>query len=378
MFEMLIWVYNGLVYKGNNMFEAKYLDVADRLEAKINEGKWKKKLPGVSVLSRELNINSRTVSKALRVLSEKGTIQIIPSSGTFIRGTSRKTRHYGAIGVLGMLHDHKKTAGMDIIEDLARENDYHVLSIDHCDEVFKAKPEILLNIPVDGFIFTNSTITPQIVSDLTQAEIPFVSVNRISELENVNWIDFNHEKANREIVEHLYSLGHRRIAYVMFKPNLAEHARRMEKLYRTMMDEKGIYDASLYVNDGDLMEYYHVYGEHYSSVYGMEKTSYLMSMPDRPTAIVAFSQEMAHGVCSQLQKMGIRIPQDMSVVGTTQDRNAAEREKILTMMAGSLQDRARRATKILFELIESPQKAPIQESLDMDVIFRTSTGPCSE
>lgn len=359
------------------MFEAKYLDVADRLEAKISEGRWKKKLPGVSVLSKELNINSRTVSKALRVLSEKGTIMIVPSSGTFIRSTSRKTKRYGAIGVLGMLHDNKKTLGLDVIENLARENDYHVLSIDHCDEVFKSKPEILLNIPVDGFLFANSTITPQIVADLTQAAIPFVSVNRISELENVNWIDFNHEKANREIFDYLYSLGHRRIAYVMFKTALAEHGRRMEQLYRSMMEEKGIYDPGLYIGDGDLMDYCRLYGEHYSSVYGMEKASYLISMSDMPTAIVAFSHEMAHGVCSQVQKMGIEIPTDMSIVGVTQDHQAAEREKILTMIAGSLKDRAKRATEILLELIDAPQKTPVQELLDMDVIIRDSTGTCN-
>ncbi|NLW85736.1 MAG: LacI family transcriptional regulator [Planctomycetes bacterium] len=357
------------------MFETKYLDVAQKLEEKIQEGRWTDKLPGVSVLSKELEVNSRTISKALRALSSKGTITIVPSSGTFIRRQAKTNRH-GAIGVLGLLHEKKRAVQLDVVEDCAKQHGYHVLGIDHCNDVFREKPNILLNLPVDGFIFTNSTITPEVIDLLKKARTPFISVNRISDVPGVNWVDFDHESAHTKLLEQLISLGHKRIAYIGFTPSIAEHGRRILHVYRSALEKHGLYDPNLYAFDGKMMDYYRRYGEHYCSIYGMEKAVQLLNSPKPPTAIVAFGEQTASGVYCKLQANGLSAPDDISIVATTQNAQFTREERFFSMLAASAEDMIRRATSILLELIDSPRKEPVQELLDIDMIIQRSVGPC--
>lgn len=359
------------------MFESKYLDIADELESGIASRKWKRKLPGVAVLSRKFNVNSRTVSKALHVLSERGMVEIKPWSGTFIRQCPRKKRRYGIIGVMGMLHGDNRRQELIVTEEQARKKDYHILNVEHCKDVFQVKPDALLDIPVDGFIFTNSTITPTIANDLTQAGIPFVSVNRISNVKEVNWVDYDHETAHRKILEHLIELGHRRIGFVSFRASMQEYGRCMRRLYQDVLEPKGLWNPMLYVDEGDQNEYYQRYGDHYFSIYGMEKASYLMNMNPRPTALILFGERtMAQGGCTQLQSMGFRVPDDVSVVGYSQISKQAEDERFLTMISASASQKVRRATDILLDLLESPQDASVQELLRLDIFLRDSVGPC--
>lgn len=360
------------------MFEAKYLDVAEKLESKIAGRQWKRRLPGVAALSRELGVNSRTVSKALRVLSERGKVEIKPSSGTFIRRDDKRNTSYGAIGVLGLLHTDKRQAELAIIEEQAMANGYHVLSVEHNKEIFEAKPDILLNIPVDGFIFTNSTLTPNMVNGLTRAGLPFVTINRISDLEGVNWVDFDHKTAHLDILNRLFQLGHRRIAFASFHPAMEEHARRMREIYRGFLEPKGLWEPMLFIDDADMYEYYRRYGEHYYSIYGMEKASYLMSMKHPPTAVVLTSHAMAYGFISQARKMGLSVPADVSLAACTQRPQEAQQETFLTMISGSVFENIKRATTILLDLIDTPRDTPVQELTPMNVIVRESVGPCKQ
>lgn len=357
------------------MYEAKYLEIADKLESKIEDCHWEGKLPGLSVLSKEFGVNSRTVSKALKALSLKGTVTIKPSSGTFICRDHKVLKQHGAIGVLGLLHDNKRQLELDIVEDQAKKKDYHVLSVDHCKDIFRKKPDILLNMPVDGFIFTNSLLAVDIVESLSDANIPFVSVNRISEIKNVSWVDFDHEKAHKELLEYLLELGHRRIAYVSFQENLQEHCDRMMNTYKSVLEPLGLFDPDLYIHDGNAEEYYSSYGEHYCSIFGMDKALHLMNMADRPTAVVVAGYAIAQGFCLKARQMGLDIPSDVSVVSTTQNHQEAENESFLMMLAGATRKRAARATDILLELINSPQAEPIQELIDIDLMKRDSVCP---
>ncbi len=373
---MLTWIYNGFQkFARIYMFEAKYLEIANKLEARINSCHWKGRLPGVAVLSKEFGANSRTVSKALKVLSDKGKITIKPSSGSFIC-PEKTERTYGVIGVLGLIRRNQRQLGLDNIEEVAKSYNYYVLSVEHCNEIFKAKPGLLLKIPVDGLIFSNSLLTPEIVKHLNQADIPFVSTNRISEIPGINWVDFDHIKAQKNILEHLLSLGHRRIALVSYHPTIEEHARRMKNVFRETLEPLGLYDPVLYIDDGDMMDYYRRYGEHYSTMYGMEKGSYLMSHKHRPTAAVVYGYDMAHGFCHQAQKMGLKVPEDISVIGISQNQQEAERESFLTLIVGDVCKRSARAAEILLKVIESPHGEPVQELIGMDLLPRKSVCAC--
>ncbi len=356
--------------------EAKYLGLAEELESKIDSRTWKHRLPGVATLSREFGVNTRTVSRALKVLSQKGKIEIRPSSGAYVH-PRRQGRRYGAIAVLGLLHSNKTTAELVAIEEQAKAKNYHVINVEHSCEIFKSKPDILLDLPVDGFIFTNSIVTNDIANDLKRRGIPFISINRISDVEGINWVDFHHENAHTEMLNHLLSLGHRRIAYVSFQVGRTEHVRRTRELYQNVLLPKGGYDPALHVDDGDTSYYFGRYGDRYAKVYGTEKASMLMRRNSRPTAVICAGRDIARGVMHRAKKLGLSVPGDLSVVATGQNRRKAEQEKFLTMITGSICHKAQRATELLMQLIDSPERAPVQEFIELQIIHRCSTGPCT-
>lgn len=359
------------------MFETKYLDIAEELESKIDRGQWESRLPGVAVLSRELSANPRTITKALQVLSRKGRVTIKASSGTFINQDHNARQRYYTIGVLGLLHNQKKQVELMDVEEMARKRGYHVLSIEHCNELLEKNPDILQQMPVDGFIFANSTLTCDVATSLCKAGVPFVSVNRVSAIDGVNWVDFDNEKGYGEVFQRLLELGHRRIAFLGFKTNMEEHAVRMERVYRDALQQAGCYDPSLYLHHDDAGEYYSRYREQYGAILGMEKAGYLMSMEYRPTAILTTCPAIAHGFCRQVEMMGMKVPDHVSVAAICQRRQDADRETFLSVLAGSVRKRARLATETLLQKIDEPGGDTIQEFLGMDFILRGSVGPCN-
>lgn len=357
------------------MFDTKYLDVAEELESRIDKGHWRQKLPPVTTLSRELGVNPRTLAKALRSLSDKGRVNIRPSTGAFIRDTRPVSRTNKVIGVLGMLRDTKKTDELVAIEEQAAESGYYVLNVEHCRKLFRHKPNVLLELPVDGLIFTNSVLTPEIAQSLNRNQVPFVAVNRVSDPPDIHWVDYDHQKAHQQILTHLLDLGHRRMAYVAFRPRLEEHDLRIRQAHREVLEPLGLLDSFTYVADGDMAEYDTRYGEYGQHIYGMEKAAHLMRLNPRPTAVIICGQEAAHGFCTQAKSMALTIPADVSVVAEGNRQHKMETEAFLTMIGGGVGLKAKRAVDILLKVINSPNIPPVQQLIDMDVVIRRSTGP---
>ena len=83
----------------NKLFVPVYHELVDKMKAGIRSGDLSGKLPGVRVLGRQFGVNPATISKALRVLEEKGYVSIIPNSGAFVipRGNTISNHTIGVI-----------------------------------------------------------------------------------------------------------------------------------------------------------------------------------------------------------------------------------------------------------------------------------------
>lgn len=66
------------------MLDIKYIDVADKIVQLINNKEWSEKLPGVSKLSVKMEVDPKTVNKAVHYLSQKNIVKVIPKSGTWL------------------------------------------------------------------------------------------------------------------------------------------------------------------------------------------------------------------------------------------------------------------------------------------------------
>lgn len=169
----------------------------------------------------------------------------------------------------------------------------------------------LKNKGVDGIIYT---FTPSCLDELEKGKnkIPVIVIGETDMNSNVPTIGVNSIAAGEMVAEYLYDLGHRKIAYITPPINSVSvlRRRRMEGLKKCLV-EKGIentfyiYEQDSYMNWGD---------DCFEIGMGREQTRQLLKEHD-VTAIVAQGDMIAFGVYQAIEEAGLRVPDDISVIG---------------------------------------------------------------
>ncbi|HET6433590.1 LacI family DNA-binding transcriptional regulator [Dyella sp.] len=155
----------------------------------------------------------------------------------------------------------------------------------------------------DGLILTPPlTDFAPLVAFLHERALPFASVSP-QHGEGVIGVAMNEQQAARAMVEHLLSLGHRRIAHVTGLPSHGA-SRWREAGYREAMAAAGLtVDPALVVQGG------------FTFTTGFEAGRQLLRLDPRPTAVFAANDDMAAGLIWSAGEVGLRVPQDLSVAG---------------------------------------------------------------
>jgi LacI family transcriptional regulator len=156
----------------------------------------------------------------------------------------------------------------------------------------------------DGVIFVNSDVTTTVYTELQRLSIPIVVVDPAGgSAFDVPTVGATNWAGGRAATEHLTSLGHRRIGLITGPKQLLCSRARLDG-YRAAIEEAGAdVDAAL-IRQGDFM--------HESGFVG---GTALLSLPKPPTAIFACNDTMALGVFEAARRRGLRVPEDVSVVG---------------------------------------------------------------
>jgi LacI family transcriptional regulator len=183
---------------------------------------------------------------------------------------------------------------------------------------------------------------------LLRSGYPFVIADPLEILhEGIPTVSSTNAHGGRLATEHLLSLGHRRIGVVTGIPDWLASLERLNG-YRAALAAAGIApDPSLVVE----ADWVFAGGEAAASV--------LLDGPDPPTAIFAFNDNMAVGVLRAAQARGLRIPEDISVVGFDDLDHAATVTPALTTVSQPLGEMGRVAVSLLIRLLErEPQPIP--------------------
>jgi DNA-binding LacI/PurR family transcriptional regulator len=251
----------------------------------------------------------------------------------------------------------------------AYDNDYRILvggSNSHQDEITQAM-EMLGSRQVDGFIVLSSLldVDEAMVSALHEQDAPFVLIGQLTDADlqrDLIYVDANHETATAQAINYLLQLGHRRIAYVGGDPNmLVTKQRRLG--YENTLQQAGIpiderlIDYAYFVEDGG-----------YQSVQRM-----LPLGKDAPTAYYAANDLMAIGVLRALRESGIRVPEEVSVMGTNGSPESGHVMPALSTLYVPYAEMARHAAEILIQFIENDLAVPSQRLIACEIITRDST-----
>ncbi|MDT5040790.1 MAG: LacI family transcriptional regulator [Actinoplanes sp.] len=156
----------------------------------------------------------------------------------------------------------------------------------------------------DGVIFVNSDLTTTVYTELQRLGIPIVVVDPVGGgAFDVPTVGATNWAGGRAATGHLTSLGHRRIALITGPRTLLCSRARLDG-YRAALEEAGLTVDEGLIRQGDFI--------HES---GFAAATELLALPQPPTAVFACNDAMALGVFEAARRHGLRIPEDLSVVG---------------------------------------------------------------
>ena len=172
----------------------------------------------------------------------------------------------------------------------------------------------------------------------------------------------DNERGGREATEHLLAAGHRRIALLVAATNWTSDAGRLAG-YRQAYDAVGIpVDERLIVR----VEFHDSDAE--------ARIARLLE-DERPTAIFAANNLLAEQAWRTVRRLGLRLPEDISLVGFDDVPWMEMVSPGLTVVAQPTEELGRCAARLLLRRIEDPARAPAVERLEPTLVVRGSTGP---
>jgi LacI family transcriptional regulator len=207
----------------------------------------------------------------------------------------------------------------------------------------------------DGIIL----VTPTVV-DVAHGG-PLVAVDPHTGTSGLPTVDSDNFRGAVTATEHLLELGHRRIGFLAGRPDL-ESARQRERGFRHAMGEAGIeVDPALVLVGGYTLEA------------SEEPAHKLLGMDDPPTAIFAANDLSAIETIEVAQSRGLRVPDDLSVVGFDNVPESALVDPPLTTIDQAIQQMGFESVRLLISLIEEPEQPAVHVSLPTELVVRQSS-----
>lgn len=204
------------------MSTCKYGNIVEELKKRISGNVYKRRLPGVRLLSAEFQVSSRTVGKALEVLKAGSWVTTDKGGSHIVR---RKRPEYSrniALITSGLLSEHSNEMCRHLQILLEADGNTFVNLTPPAVNSGEFR-DFGVNPPLAGVVFVG-TYTSVLAQKLKRLGIPFVSSNRLPECEDVSWADWDHAAEFTGIVEYLVAEGYRRIAFFQYLyKNLMEH-----------------------------------------------------------------------------------------------------------------------------------------------------------
>jgi LacI family transcriptional regulator len=224
--------------------------------------------------------------------------------------------------------------------------------------------EVLLKKQVDGIIFVATGDQLPLLDLLKEQEIPAVMIDRDLPDVAVDTIITDNQQGGYQATRHLLELGHRRIACITGPSSRIYPSGGRITGYRQALEDAGVdYDESI-VCLGD-----------YHPRSGMVITENLLKDLQRPTAIFACNDLMALGAIRAAKKAGLRIPEDLSIVGFDNIDLANFINPPLTTISQEQACLGVWATQALVRRITGKNLPYLKEKLPTRLIERESTAP---
>lgn len=271
--------------------------------------------PTLSDVARHARVSTATVSRCLnmpdqvraetraRVEAAVAELGYTPHFGGRALASNR-TNTIGA--VIPTMENAIFARGVQVLEEELSARNITLLVATSGYDIDREKDKIraLLGRGVDGLILVGEA-RPQEIYDLLLARgVPFVLVWTYSGHCPYPCVGFDNRGAARAMAEHVLSLGHRDVAMISGRTAWNDRASQRVQGVREALAAHGLTLRSEYLVEAD-----------YSLESAAEAARHLIALPVRPTAIICGNDVQAAGALNGLRSGGLRVPEDVSVVG---------------------------------------------------------------
>jgi len=209
---------------------------------------------------------------------------------------------------------------------------------------------------MDGVVVSFTLANDPIVEMLSRGQLPFVIIGHHPNLA-INSVDIDHLEAAQLATRHLLGHGYRRIATISGPSTQIAGQDRLQG-FKQALDEVNLFDGELVV-EGDFTE-----------AGGYAAMQQLLAR--QPQAIFAANDMMAAGAYRVIYEAGLKIPEDIAIIGFDDLPIAAQLSPPLTTIRQPLQRLGRMAVERLIDLLREPQTPPRQVTLAPELIIRQS------
>lgn len=219
---------------------------------------------------------------------------------------------------------------------------------------------------LDGLIITpilNSQSDLAHIFELKRTNIPFVLLEDVQGIQ-ANLVDIDNVQASCEAASHVIELGHDRILH-FGGPEYSKHSQeRIEGVRRAFSRSPLVFDDGVVVRVGDSFEEGY---EHTLKRFGEDE--------DPPTAVTCYNDLVALGVMEGLKELGLRVPENVSVVGFDDLKLLNHSPVSLTTIHVPKYEMGRQAAELLLGQFQNGSDPPRRIALDAELAIRSSTAP---
>lgn len=212
---------------------------------------------------------------------------------------------------------------------------------------------------VDGVAIMTSEADPALVTELTRRNIPTVFMDTGKTGPHSANIRIDYAQGIHEALQHLFALNHRRIAFIAGPMNL-ESARMRRDAYLSGLKSRGVSESMIEK------------GDHRIEGGAMAMRS-LLKLPQRPTAVITSNDLTAIGALGAILHAGLRVPEDMSLIGFDDISFAHLTQPPLTTVILSRTQLAVTAFAALEALIRKDEGPHEDYSIPTHLVMRAST-----
>ncbi|MGW6022850.1 LacI family DNA-binding transcriptional regulator [Streptomyces sp. NPDC055214] len=214
----------------------------------------------------------------------------------------------------------------------------------------------------DGVILVTSVLEPMLHDELRRLGVPLVVIDPAgSPALDAPTVGATNWAGGMAATEHLLSLGHRRIGFIAGPPRLLCSRARLDG-YRAALESAGVPVDDALIVPGD---FYHASG--------FAGAGELLGLAEPPTALFAASDQMALGAIEALRRRGLRVPEDLSVVGFDDLPEVSWSAPPLTTVRQPLSDMGKLAARTVLRLALGEEPASPRIELATELVVRAST-----